>query len=477
MPLVRAIDKGRMERLVVRATVQCLFADLDVFRIVTVFARCFVMALSGMRLCRKCSFLLGVRKLHTELQQSSRVLCLATGWQSTILSHSASTGPPSSSVLGSLHRHVGVQEGKMGVCAFSDICASSQESQTSPSHPIGDQDNRALDALKQSPNPAGSPVNLRSLFERHMSLEDLDGAPALSPFEEISDEEAIQIQAQPTLPPVSISLRDYVNQSETLQQLVLLGVNLWKLEQRPNVGSMLLRLDFQKDVKNRLLFLKDLGVEDSQLGPLITRNPFILTESLENLKARAEYLKSKKFSPQSIASMVSKAPYLLNFSIERLDNRLSFYQQTLGLSAEKTRNLIIRLPRLLCGSLEPVKENLKVCELEFGFHTNEIQQIVTTIPKVLTANKKKMTEIFDYVHNVMGIPHSLIAKSPQVLNSKMLRVKERHLFLQYLGRAQYDPTQPNYVSLDRLVSLPDSVFCSDVALASLKDFELFQKTL
>lgn len=64
------------------------------------------------------------------------------------------------------------------------------------------------------------------------------------------------------------------------------GVNLWKLEQRPNVGSMLLRLDFNRDVAPILLFLKDIGVDGSDFGKIITQNPFILTESLENLKAR-----------------------------------------------------------------------------------------------------------------------------------------------------------------------------------------------
>ena len=66
----------------------------------------------------------------------------------------------------------------------------------------------------------------------------------------------------------------------------LAGVKLWKLEQRPNVGSMLLKLDFHTDVAPRLVFLKEIGVEDSRLGHIVTHNPFILTESLENLRAR-----------------------------------------------------------------------------------------------------------------------------------------------------------------------------------------------
>ncbi|KAI1902520.1 hypothetical protein AGOR_G00045600 [Albula goreensis] len=316
----------------------------------------------------------------------------------------------------------------------------------------------------------------RALTEPLPVLEDLDGAPPLSPFEELSEEEAVQIVATPPLPPVSTSLRDYVAQSETLSALVQLGVNLSKLDHRPNVGSMLLRLDLQQ-VQERLLFLRDLGLQDSDLGPLITRNPFILTETLENLRARVSYLQSRRFSVEAVGSMVRRAPYLLNFSVQRLDNRLGFLQKELGLSPHKTRDIVTRLPRLVCGSLEPVKENLRVYELELGFRPNEIQHIVTRIPKLLTANKRRLTETFDYIHNTMAVPHMLIVKFPQVLNTSLLRIKERHLFLQHLGKAQYDPTLPGYISLDQLAALPDPAFCAQLAAASLEDFELFQKML
>ncbi|XP_054909856.1 transcription termination factor 3, mitochondrial isoform X2 [Poeciliopsis prolifica] len=306
---------------------------------------------------------------------------------------------------------------------------------------------------------------------------DLDADDKFSALEEISDEEAVGISVPSFIPPTSVSLQDYVDKSETLTKLVQLGVSLWKLERRPNVGSMLLRLDFNRDVAPCLLFLKEIGVEDSRLGYIISRNPFILSANLENLQARVNYLKSRKFSSETVASMVSRAPYLLNFSVKRLDNRLGFFQQQLKLSASNTRNVVARLPRLLCGSLEPVKENLKVCEIEFGFKQNEIQHIVIAVPKVLTANKKKLTQIFDFVHNTMKVPHHLITKFPQVFNSKFLRLRERHLFLEYLGKAQYDPDLPSYISLDRLASLPDENFCTDLAMATLEDFYLFQKTL
>lgn len=56
----------------------------------------------------------------------------------------------------------------------------------------------------------------------------------------------------------------------------------------------------------------------------------------------------------------------------------------------------------------------QVCQIELGFQRNEIQQIVFKTPKVLTASKKRLKQIFDYLHNIMGIPHHMLARFPQV---------------------------------------------------------------
>ncbi|EPY75463.1 mTERF domain-containing protein 1, mitochondrial precursor [Camelus ferus] len=222
-----------------------------------------------------------------------------------------------------------------------------------------------------------------------LSLKGLDDLPPLSPLQPVSEEEAVQIIADPPLPPSSFTLRDYVDHSETLQKLVLLGVDLSKIEKHPDAANLLLRLDFEKDIKQILLFLKDLGIEDNQLGTFFTKNYAIFSEDLENLKTRVAYLQSKNFSKADIAQMVRNAPFLLSFSVERLDNRLGFFQKELELSVKK------------------------VYRLELGFKHNEIQHMITKIPKMLTANKRKLTETFDYVHNVMRVPHHIIVKFPQ----------------------------------------------------------------
>lgn len=342
---------------------------------------------------------------------------------------------------------------------------------------ITQQINSAQSTMLPSMNEPSLKIQKIPNFDSELSLEELDDVPPLSPLQPISEEEAVQIIADPPLPPDSFTLREYVDHSETLQKLVLLGVDLSKIEKHPDAANCLLRMDFEKDIKQILLFLKDLGIEDNQLGPFLTKNYAIFSEDLENLKTRVAYLQSKNFSKADITQMVKNAPFLLNFSVERLDNRLGFFQKELELSVKKTRDLVVRLPRLLTGSLEPVKENMKVYRLELGFKRNEIQHMITKIPKMLTTNKRKLTETFDYVHNVMSIPHHVIVRFPQVFNARLFKVKERHMFLTYLGRSQYDPAKPNYISLDKLVSMPDEIFCEEIAKASVQDFEKFLKTL
>ncbi|NWI06597.1 MTEF3 factor, partial [Tichodroma muraria] len=116
--------------------------------------------------------------------------------------------------------------------------------------------------------------------------EDWDDIPPSSALEVISEEEAVQIVAEPLLPIQSSTLRDYVDHSETLAKLIHLGVDLSQVEKRQKAGQLLLTLDFEKDVKKILLFLKDVGVEDNQLGPFLTKNPYILGEDLEALETR-----------------------------------------------------------------------------------------------------------------------------------------------------------------------------------------------
>lgn len=88
-----------------------------------------------------------------------------------------------------------------------------------------------------------------------------------------------------------------------------------------------------------------------------------------------------------------------------------------------------------------------------------------------------MGKRFDYLHNVIGISHELIVAWPSVLQTRLHLLQARHRFLLHVGRAQYDPTKENYVSLKALVSGKDSEFCRLVAKVPTVELNNFLKTI
>lgn len=77
----------------------------------------------------------------------------------------------------------------------------------------------------------------------------------------------------------------------------------------------------------------------------------------------------------------------------------------------------------------------------------------------------------------MKIPVHLILEQPIILTRKKFFYKERHIYLECLGRAQYNPLLPGYVSLYEFFHLPDSEFCEKIAKTSVLSYNEYLKTL
>lgn len=103
----------------------------------------------------------------------------------------------------------------------------------------------------------------------------------------------------------------YINKSDTLQQLLKLGVNFQKLEKDVEAPPFILKLKFD-DIKDHIIFLRELGLENDKIGELITRNPYIFKEDRDNLQVRINYLKYKKFSDEMIQRIIERNPFWLS---------------------------------------------------------------------------------------------------------------------------------------------------------------------
>lgn len=82
----------------------------------------------------------------------------------------------------------------------------------------------------------------------------------------------------------------------TFLVIYILGVDLSAVQEFPFIGNYIIRLDFERDIIPKLLYLKDLGVYDHNLGMVLTTNPFILEDPINKLQVskRIEIRKTVK---------------------------------------------------------------------------------------------------------------------------------------------------------------------------------------
>lgn len=280
----------------------------------------------------------------------------------------------------------------------------------------------------------------------------------------------------PALRP-TFNLAAYVNESYSLQQLVKLGVELYKFDSNPKIMETILKLDFDHDMKPYIRFVHDCGVPVEELGKFFTKNPLIFAEHMDDLITRINYLEHKKFNKEMITTIIRKHPKWLSHGTIDIDTSLGFFQQKFYLSGDNIRNVVTKLPKLITWPKKSVNLIMFSLNEEMGFNRSERKRLLLTQPKLYTMSKNHLLQRFNYIHNTMNINHDHIVLEPQVLSCRLFRIKQRHEYLKYLNRVQYNPTKPNYVSLLKLVSGNDSDFCLNIAKTSVEMFNSYLKTV
>ena len=113
-----------------------------------------------------------------------------------------------------------------------------------------------------------------------------------------------------------------------------------------------------------------------------------------------------------------------------------------------------------------------------GFNSFEMKTILLSAPEVFKMeNEKDLQNAFNFLHNDVGFPHKLLIKFPSCLTVDVAPIKPRFEFLKKLGRDQFDPAKPNYVSPEKLAQLSDLEFCERVAKSSVHLYNDFLKTI
>ncbi|UYV65954.1 MTERFD1 [Cordylochernes scorpioides] len=279
-------------------------------------------------------------------------------------------------------------------------------------------------------------------------------------------------------PSVSFNLASFINRSATLKRMVDLGIDLSFAEFKyPQLKYHLLRLNFEKDVVPLLKFFHGLQLDRSQIVSLLSRNPFLLVESVSNLETRVNYLRSKNFTKEDINRIITLAKNFLSFQTKDIDSRLGFLQNTFALTGNEVRKSTVMCPRVPLSDQRLINTNIHLMEDEFTLNFYQRKQLYLGMPKLYTLSKSNLLNRFELFTRDLKVPADLVVRQADVLLWRQRRISQRHQYLTQLGRAQYDPNEPCYVSLRALVTWRDPEFCQQVAKTSEEEFHKFLKTL
>lgn len=284
-------------------------------------------------------------------------------------------------------------------------------------------------------------------------------------------------ELKPVLPKRSQTIAAYINSSRTFQGLLSLNVDLSKVETDLDTTNKLLRLDWEMDVVPYLSWFADVGIDENNIGSILTKAPSLLLEPFGSLDSRIAYLKSKKFDKSAISTIITKCPVILYTPTKEIDTQLGFLQNEFALTGSEVRQVITKSPRIALSNKMQIHFNRIHLTDVMRFHAVEAKQILLNCPRLYIENIKITERNFDYVCNTMGVSHAHITTWPDILKANSYKIKCRHKFLKHIGRDQFDPKLENYISMKALSVGPDDVFCLNVAKVPVSEYNIFLKSM
>lgn len=174
----------------------------------------------------------------------------------------------------------------------------------------------------------------------------------------------------------------YANKSRTIQELVKLGVSLYKFESKKEMLDYILTLDFDRDIKPYITFLHDCGVPADYLGDFLTKNPNIFKEDMDDLRTRIRYLRAHEFNIDAIKTIICKNPKWLLYNTKDIDGRLGYFQSNFKLSGNEVRILTIKAPKIITYKMTHLMKNTLTIKEDMDFNEKQTKRLLLTLPRI-----------------------------------------------------------------------------------------------
>ncbi|XP_053453229.1 transcription termination factor 4, mitochondrial isoform X1 [Nycticebus coucang] len=222
--------------------------------------------------------------------------------------------------------------------------------------------------------------------------------------------------------------------------------------------------------------LLDMGFSDAHINELLSVQPGANPQHLLDIISEFILL---GLNPEPVYVALKKSPQLLKLSIMHVKKR-SIYLRKLGLGEGKLKRVLHSYPEIFTMRQRDIDDIVRVLKEKCLFTTQQVTETLHRCPCVLRADPSELEYKFQYAYFRMGVKHLDIIRS-RFLQYSITKIKQRHVYLERLGRYQTPDkkgqTQISNPLLKDILRVSEAEFLARTACSSVEEFEVFKKLL
>ena len=214
-----------------------------------------------------------------------------------------------------------------------------------------------------------------------------------------------------------------------VEYLIALGLDEFHLRKIARKRKACFYVKFTK-VKERLDYLRSIGVKDEDMRKVITKHPQVLEYTIERMmKPRIQYLQSIGVPETRMGRVITVSPSLLECSLEgSLKRRVRFLIEEVGVSKDDVWKIVLLSPQVLTQSIEgALRPRMNFLLKKLGISHERVAKMITKHPQLLHYSiSNGIQPRIDFLTSIgMSDPDvaTILCRSSQVRN--------RHDFLSY----------------------------------------------
>ncbi|GAB2289515.1 hypothetical protein Dimus_023825 [Dionaea muscipula] len=226
-------------------------------------------------------------------------------------------------------------------------------------------------------------------------------------------------------------------------------------------------LEKKNNPNSTIDFLKEIGLDDSQVEKMVNSHPSLLQSKVEKtLIPKIRVLQDFGFCGSELISAIASNPILLtSVSRDSLLGKLDLLKSILG-SVENVLTAVKKGKWLLHVSLTTrLQPNLELLK-SYGLFDERFQKLLVKNPKYLTCDPKRLQESLVRVEQVLGIPRESVMF---LYGFKvMASLSKRHLELKFELFKRYGWSESDVLAMAK--RMPQCLLISEAKLKTRVDF-------